>query len=197
MNKKIAVSATLLVFGAGMAQAWDLAAVKQDNKTRFVPPHQQSGWYYPDEPVSTPAPRAKQEKTDSLAELESSLTEAKVTRKGNAISVTFSDTLMFDVGSSTLKPGAEKELASLANALRRSPKTRVKVEGHTDSTGDAKLNKDLSERRAEVVASVLQNKGVAAARLHHAGFGATRPVASNDTDEGRRRNRRVEVQLTK
>jgi outer membrane protein OmpA-like peptidoglycan-associated protein len=194
MKKKMAFIAALLMGGAATAQAWDLADVRKDNKQIFVPFHQQSGWYYPDQPASV-APREK--KQDTFAELESNLTEAKVTRKGNVINVTFSDTLMFDVGSSTLKPGAEKELASLANALQRSPKTRVKVEGHTDSTGDATLNKDLSERRAQVVAAVLQNKGVASSRLHHAGFGASRPVANNDTEEGRRRNRRVEVQLTK
>lgn len=192
MRMKFVWSAAFLIGSAMSAQAWDLASVKQDNKTPFVPFHQQSGWYYPQQEQVTRAP-----KRDSLNELETSLSNAKVTRNGNVVNVTFSDTLMFDVGSSTLKPGAEQELASLANVLQNSPKTHVKVEGHTDSTGDAKLNMDLSERRAAAVASVLQNKGIASSRLKYAGFGASRPVAKNDSEDGRRRNRRVEVQITK
>ena len=74
MNKKIVLSAALLMGGAAAAQAWDLADVRKDNKQIIVPFHQQSGWYYPDQPAEA-APREK--KQDTFAELESNLTDVK------------------------------------------------------------------------------------------------------------------------
>jgi OOP family OmpA-OmpF porin len=80
-----------------------------------------------------------------------------------------------------------------AETLRNNPGVRVSVEGHTDSVGADAYNQGLSERRAESVRRVLIEKGVPASRLTATGFGESRPVASNDTEDGRRMNRRVEL----
>jgi len=72
----------------------------------------------------------------------------------------------------------------------------ARIEGHTDSSGSAEINQQLSQQRAEAVMQALEARGVDAARLSAEGYGAERPLASNDTEEGRSANRRVEVYLT-
>lgn len=74
--------------------------------------------------------------------------------------------------------------------------TRVNIAGHTDSTGDASYNQRLSERRAQAVGSYLTQNGVGSMRLNTSGYGATQPIASNDNEQGRAQNRRVEITLT-
>jgi outer membrane protein OmpA-like peptidoglycan-associated protein len=72
---------------------------------------------------------------------------------------------------------------------------RIRLDGHTDVTGAAQFNFDLGERRAHAVAGFLRDGGVSGDRLEVRSFGPTRPIASNDTPEGRRRNRRVEISV--
>jgi OOP family OmpA-OmpF porin len=72
---------------------------------------------------------------------------------------------------------------------------RIRIEGHTDSVGTAKYNQDLSERRAKTVKEYLISHGIDASRTTSKGFGLTRPIADNKTDEGRAKNRRVEVHI--
>ena len=84
-------------------------------------------------------------------------------------------------------------LPALLGALKANPDWKVSIEGHTDSTGNAAHNLDLSQRRAASVKIALVAAGIAADRLTTAGFGQTKPVASNDSAIGRAQNRRVEV----
>jgi outer membrane protein OmpA-like peptidoglycan-associated protein len=106
--------------------------------------------------------------------------------------VNMSDVL-FDTGSYTLKPGAREKLAKISGILLAYPGLKVQVEGHTDSVGSDDFNQRLSEQRAESVRQYLVDQQVPAAAVTAFGFGKTRPVASNDTAEGRQANRRVEL----
>ena len=99
----------------------------------------------------------------------------------------------FDTGKDSIKSESMSLLDEVAAALEEhSEVERVVVEGHTDSTGSAKLNQGLSQRRAAAVKSYLVGKGVAADRIDSQGFGGSRPVDSNKTAKGREMNRRVE-----
>jgi outer membrane protein OmpA-like peptidoglycan-associated protein len=106
--------------------------------------------------------------------------------------VNMSDVL-FDTGSYTLKPGAREKLAKISGILLAYPSLKVQVEGHTDSVGGDDFNQRLSEQRAEAVREYLVDQMVPANAVSAFGFGKTRPVATNDTAEGRQQNRRVEL----
>ncbi len=114
---------------------------------------------------------------------------------GNAILVNLPDGVTFDVGSATLKPEFRATLDKVAQSLIQYPNSLVDVYGHTDSTGSDAFNQTLSENRARTVMNYLISRGVPAARLRSQGFGETMPVASNDTADGRQRNRRVEIKI--
>lgn len=116
--------------------------------------------------------------------------QSKQTDRGMVM--TLSDVL-FDTGRATLKPGADRDLDRLAQALKDNPNTRVMIEGHTDSVGGDDYNMQLSEKRAEAVADALQMRGVPADRYQAKGLGKSFPVASNETQAGRQQNRRVEI----
>ena len=99
----------------------------------------------------------------------------------------------FDTNKSVIKAESEPLLDQVAAMLKANAGLKLAVEGHTDSTGDAKANKTLSEQRAKAVVDALVKRGIGAARLTSAGYGAERPVADNRSEEGRARNRRVEL----
>jgi outer membrane protein OmpA-like peptidoglycan-associated protein len=99
----------------------------------------------------------------------------------------------FDIAKATLKPEAEKVLADVLTLLKAHSDLKLKIEGHTDSTGTKAGNLTLSQQRAASVVAWLVKKGVAKARLTPAGKGDTQPVADNKTDAGRAKNRRVEL----
>ncbi len=102
--------------------------------------------------------------------------------------------ILFDPGSATLRPESTPTLADIGRTLQQHADLRLKVEGHTDNTGTAEGNRALSQRRAESVRAFLMAEyGVAADRLEAVGMGQTAPAASNDTEEGRQTNRRVEL----
>jgi outer membrane protein OmpA-like peptidoglycan-associated protein len=103
-----------------------------------------------------------------------------------------SHAIQFDIGSDQLKPESMNVVKEVAAALEKQPVMRLVIEGHTDSTGDATKNLDLSSRRAESVKAALVKLGISADRLTTQGFGQTRPMAPNDTPQGRAENRRVE-----
>jgi outer membrane protein OmpA-like peptidoglycan-associated protein len=101
--------------------------------------------------------------------------------------------ILFDTGSDRLKPESGAVLKSIAAGLQANASLKWKIEGHTDSTGDAALNLDLSKRRAAAVKQVLVSEfQIDAARLTTDGLGATKPLEPNDTPQGRAQNRRVE-----
>ena len=106
--------------------------------------------------------------------------------------VNMSDVL-FDTGSYTLKPGAREKLAKISGVLLSHPGLSMQIEGHTDSVGTDEFNQQLSERRSGMVRDFLVDQGVAASTITARGFGKTQPVATNDTPEGRQRNRRVDL----
>ena len=100
--------------------------------------------------------------------------------------------ILFDTNKWDIKPEGKAELDKGVEFLLKNPQIKVEIQGHTDSTGTAKWNATLSQRRAESVMKYLVSKGVPAAQLTAKGFGPTNPVASNDTPEGRAKNRRVD-----
>lgn len=117
------------------------------------------------------------------------------TDNGQAILVNLPEGVTFDVGSSSLKPEFRATLDRVAESLKEYPNSLIDVYGHTDSTGSDAFNQNLSETRARTVANYLSMQGVAPARIRSQGYGETMPVADNSTDEGRRKNRRVEIKI--
>ncbi|MBC2651784.1 OmpA family protein [Novosphingobium flavum] len=114
---------------------------------------------------------------------------------GQAILVNLPDGVTFDVASYSLKPEFRATLDKVADSLKQYPNSLIDVYGHTDSTGSDAYNQTLSENRARTVANYLSMQGVSPARIRSQGFGKTMPVADNATDDGRRRNRRVEIKI--
>jgi OOP family OmpA-OmpF porin len=101
----------------------------------------------------------------------------------------------FDFDKATIRHDAADILEEAAELLRGQPDVDVWVDGHTDAIGSDEYNQRLSERRARAVVDYLAHHGVSASRLHPRGFGESRPVTSNDTEEGRAQNRRVELNI--
>jgi outer membrane protein OmpA-like peptidoglycan-associated protein len=101
--------------------------------------------------------------------------------------------VLFDTGKATLKPGASASLDRVSQYMAQYPKTRLLIEGHTDSQGAPDTNRQLSQERADAVADALVLRGIARGRLDTIARGADMPLASNSTAEGRQQNRRVEM----
>ncbi len=118
---------------------------------------------------------------------------ASIQREQDVLAVSFKGDFVFDYDSSILKAGAYDELERVANVLIKFPQTTINIEGHTDSKGSEDYNMELSKKRAEAVKTALIGKGLTPARLTTLGFGESKPIASNDTAEGRQLNRRVRV----
>jgi outer membrane protein OmpA-like peptidoglycan-associated protein len=117
------------------------------------------------------------------------------TDNGQAILVNLPDGVTFDVGSYSLKPEFRATLDKVAESLKQYPNSLIDVYGHTDSTGSDAFNQTLSENRARTVANYLTMQGIAPARIRSQGYGKTMPIADNTTEEGRRKNRRVEIKI--
>lgn len=101
--------------------------------------------------------------------------------------------IMFEVDSAQIDPRSNRLLDQIAAIITQHPEVgNIRVEGHTDRQGGADYNRGLSQRRAQAVVAYLVSKGVPAERLRAQGFGFDRPLGSNDTEEGRSQNRRVE-----
>lgn len=120
---------------------------------------------------------------------------AAVSREGNLLAVTFKGDVTFDTNSTIVRPGLQSEINRVAGVLTQYPETLVRVEGHTDSVGSDAYNQDLSIRRANSVKDLLVQRGVAESRIDAVGYGETLPVATNETEAGRQRNRRVEIKI--
>ncbi len=101
--------------------------------------------------------------------------------------------LLFDFNKADIKPQYYKNLNEVIKVLKANPGLKVEIQGHTDNIGSAAYNMQLSLRRAQAVADYLVKHGISPARLKVKGYGFTRPVASNDTPEGRALNRRVQL----
>ncbi len=120
---------------------------------------------------------------------------AEVERQGDELKITFSEKILFDINSSTLKSASQSQLDQVADVLNRYPDTDILVMGHTDATGTEEYNQKLSERRATAVTYYIEGRGVADSRVRAKGFGESAPVADNATEEGRAQNRRVEFSI--
>lgn len=116
-----------------------------------------------------------------------------VDRRGDELVVTMAQDLLFATDSASLNYGQKDELRTVAQSLLNYPSTIVYVVGHTDSTASAAYNQDLSERRAAAVAYELRLGGVPSGRISAFGRGESQPIATNQTEAGKARNRRVEI----
>jgi outer membrane protein OmpA-like peptidoglycan-associated protein len=132
---------------------------------------------------------------EQAAEMERDLEGAHVERIGEGIKITFDSGLLFDVDKSALKPASEESLESLAVILNKYEETEILLEGHTDATGSEEHNMELSRSRAQSVAIYLESQQVVPTRFTMMGYGEAQPIATNDTEEGRADNRRVEVAI--
>lgn len=129
------------------------------------------------------------------AELQAEISDSRVriVNEGNQLRVVMPEGILFATDSATVQGAIQNDLYAVADNLNRYPNTRVEVVGHTDNTGSAAYNQDLSDRRASAVASILRSAGVAGGRIVSYGRGESVPAASNLTPEGKAQNRRVEI----
>ena len=136
-------------------------------------------------------------KMDKQAEeIQNTVSGAKVYRVGEGIIVEFNDKILFGFDRSDLNASAKDNLNSLVTVLNKYPDTNIEVQGHTDNTGTDKYNMALSKRRAASVSNYLISKGISSRRTTTKGYGESAPNYSNDTEDGRAQNRRVEFLIT-
>ena len=109
----------------------------------------------------------------------------------------YAKTILFDTGKASIKFESAEILSQIINVLKKFPKSRFRIEGHTDSTGKKAKNITLSQNRADAVKIYLIQGGIASDRLESVGYGPEKPIASNKTKKGRELNRRVEIKLIK
>lgn len=102
------------------------------------------------------------------------------------------DNVYFDQSSYVLRPESYPQLNKLIKTLVTTPKLVIEIAGHTDNVGDKRLNQALSENRAKIITNYLVSSGISETRLRHKGYGSSKPAAPNDTEENKRKNRRVE-----
>src|SRR5580698_2134021 len=178
---------------ARQKQEAEQAAAAQAARDRAAAVDQQRAAEADADKARQAAARAEAEKADLRAQLLNQLNSILQTRdSARGLIVNMSDVL-FDTGSYTLKPGAREKLAKISGILLAHPGLTLQIEGHTDSVGTDEFNQQLSERRADSVRDFLAENGVPASTITARGFGKTQPVATNDTADGRQRNRRVEL----
>jgi len=143
---------------------------------------------------SKKAKAAIDQKVIALADMTGATVESVTLDDGLvALKVTFENGILFDFNKSTLSRDAKASLDKLVNAIADLPGSKIRVYGHTDNIGTAEANQAVSAQRAEVVAKYLQSKGIEADRITSKGLSFDMPVADNDTEEGRAKNRRVEI----
>lgn len=136
--------------------------------------------------------REAEQRVEKLAD---QLESVKAEQTDRGMVLTLGD-ILFDTDRASLKPGAAETLDQLGEFLAAYPDRRVRIEGHADARGPAVYNVNLSERRAEAVATALERRGIDDDRIQTVGLGESEPVASNDTAAGRQQNRRVEIVLS-
>ena len=129
-------------------------------------------------------------------EIDQALPGAEVERVGEGIRLVLKeDAVRFDTGQATLTAQAKTNLDKLVPVFKEYPDTNIEIYGYTDSTGSPEFNLTLSQKRAESVKNHLISSGLVSSRLKTTGLGIADPIATNDTAEGRRQNRRVEFAI--
>ena len=137
----------------------------------------------------------KQRAKDALAKLVQAGISVKEQPRGTVITLSNSD--LFDPGETKVLSSADDTLTQVTDALKKQGDRKIQVEGYTDSRGSADDNRGLSQQRADAVRAYLVAHGLPGDRIEARGFGPARPVASNDNQEGRADNRRVEIVVVK
>lgn len=127
------------------------------------------------------------------AQIQNTVPGAEVIKAGEGIIVKFDSGILFGFDKSDLKPEAKSNIQKLVASLNENEDTDILVVGHTDNVGRSEYNLGLSERRAASVKSYAIAQGLAASRIKTEGRGASEPIASNETEDGRAQNRRVEI----
>jgi outer membrane protein OmpA-like peptidoglycan-associated protein len=163
---------------AARAAALDLERGLQDNLRRQL------------EQMRSEAKSRQQEMYEALTSLEGKFARIRQDARGTIVSLA---DILFDFDKATLKRDVEFSLVRVATILNQFPEMQIAVEGHTDNVGTEAYNLDLSKRRAKAVFDFLVAQGVEASRMTSEGFGMSRPVAENTSEEGRQRNRRVDL----
>lgn len=129
-------------------------------------------------------------------EIKNTVPDAKVERVGEGIVVEFSSNVLFGFDSKSLSNEAKQNLDKLVKVLNVYVDTDIEIQGHTDSKGSESYNQNLSERRAQEVSRYLNGRGIQSNRLKIVGFGESLPKYSNDSEDGRSQNRRVEFVIS-
>ncbi len=135
-------------------------------------------------------------KINQVDYLDKPIPGARIVHRGDTTFVKFANAIIFDQGSTDLKPNAQADIKNLADALQANPQTNIAIIGHTDSLGTSEYNMDLSVKRAQSVKSALVSDGINDTRLTAIGKGSAQPDADNKTAEGRAKNRRVVIIIT-
>ena len=136
--------------------------------------------------------RQEQAVRDALASVEG----VNIVRNGDELYITFRSDNQFKVGSYSLEPNSQRDVARLGQIFAEYDKTNILVAGHTDSTGSEDFNQGLSEKRGQAVRNLMVANGVDSKRITTLGFGESAPIADNATEYGRQVNRRVEIKVT-
>ncbi|NTV53577.1 MAG: OmpA family protein, partial [Candidatus Firestonebacteria bacterium] len=139
--------------------------------------------------------RAAAERENEMLRRAQTIKNAQVSREARGLVINLSGKVLFDSGSSRLQTGAFGQLDEVATLIKAYPDYRVKIEGHTDASGELLANNLLSQARAESVSNYLNQKGISLDHLQSVGLGPARPLVSNRTPAGRQQNRRVEIIL--
>jgi outer membrane protein OmpA-like peptidoglycan-associated protein len=129
---------------------------------------------------------------DTYETLKKEMPEAQVTMNGDKVKVVLPEAVLFKINSADMNRDYFPILEKMANVLNKYDKTNILITGYTDATGTTEYNEQLSKKRAESARDVLVNDKVNTNRIHIWGLGPKNPVASNDSEEGRKQNRRVE-----
>ena len=125
------------------------------------------------------------------------LPDTKVEKTDQGIKVTFDSEVLFPTNSSYLSEKAKKSLTTLAAQIKTQGSVKIQVDGHTDKTGTPEYNQWLSDKRSVSVKSYLIGEGIPEGSISNKGYGDTKPVADNASPEGRAKNRRVELTISK
>lgn len=139
--------------------------------------------------------QADEQEADLRRQL-AAIEEANVQRNADILAITFGSDMLFDSGSAQLKPGANEQIGHVSKVLTQYTDTAIRIVGHTDSTGSETFNQQLSEHRATKVKLAIVEQGVHPCRIETIGLGESTPLANNDTEHGRKLNRRVVITIS-
>lgn len=142
---------------------------------------------------STPQTGVRQSPDEEVEDYKKQLPGTQVDRTAEGLRIVFDSEILFNTNSSVITESAKASIRELVKTINKYGEPNVQIQGHTDATGTPEYNKWLSDKRAVSVKTFAETLGMAAGRIQTMGYGDTKPVAANNTPEGRAKNRRVEV----